>query len=367
MIYIYIVKIVCQQQVLEIDATRHRTSKEQVMNAMRTPYLLAILLVALFACQEKAEYISNEGFVYGTIYHVTYESPKGKDLQKGIEAVMNELNQSMSTFDSTSIISRVNKNEAVELDDDFLTVFTRAQEISEITDGAFDITVAPMVNIWGFGFKNKEEVTVELIDSLKNIVGYQKVWIRGDQLVKEHPNTMLDASAIAKGFACDKVANYLKQQGCKNYMVEIGGEVVAKGKNAKGNYWSIGISKPDDNDFFTEQKLKAIVELKERALATSGNYRNFYVEDGVKYAHTIDPKTGYPVQHSLLSTTVLADDCMTADAFATAFMVSGLEKSIAIAEGDHDIDVYFIYSDEDGNFKTYVSPGFKKLLKKEFE
>jgi thiamine biosynthesis lipoprotein len=210
-------------------------------------------------------------------------------------------------------------------------------------------------------------VTAELIDSLKTLVGYQKVWIENDRLVKIHPNTMLDASAIAKGFACDLVGEYLKKQGCKNYMVEIGGEVVAKGKNAKGNYWSIGISKPDDNNFFTEQKLKAIVELKERALATSGNYRNFYVEDGVKYAHTIDPKTGYPVQHSLLSTTVLAEDCMTADAFATAFMVSGLEKSIAIAEAGHGIGVYFIYSDDEGNFKTYISPGFKKMLKKEFE
>lgn len=337
------------------------------MKAMKIQYFLLILLVAFVSCQPKAQYISNEGFIYGTIYHVTYESPNGKDLEQGMEAVMNELNRSMSTFDSTSTISKVNKNEATELDEYFVTIFNRAQEISEITDGAFDITVAPMVNIWGFGFKNKEEVTVELIDSLKNIVGYQKVWIKNGQLVKEHPNTMLDASAIAKGFACDIVANYLSQQGCKNYMVEIGGEVVAKGKNAKGNYWSIGISKPDDNEFFTEQKLKAIVELKERALATSGNYRNFYVEDGVKYAHTIDPKTGYPVQHSLLSTTVLADDCMTADAFATAFMVSGLEKSIAIAEADHNIDVYFIYSDEHGNFKTYVSPGFKKLLKKEFE
>ncbi len=334
---------------------------------MKRPYFLAILLVVLFSCQQKAEYISNEGFIYGTIYHVTYESPNGKDLQKGMETVMNELNRSMSTFDSTSTISKVNKNEATTLDEHFLTVYNRAQEISEITDGAFDMTVAPMVNVWGFGFKNKEQVTAELIDSLKTVVGYQKVRIENGQFVKDHANTMLDASAIAKGFACDLVGNYLKQKGCKNYMVEIGGEVVAKGKNAKGNFWSIGISKPDDNDFFTEQKLKAIVELKERALATSGNYRNFYVENGVKYAHTIDPETGYPVQHSLLSTTVLADDCMTADAFATAFMVSGLEKSVAIAEADHNIDVYFIYSDDEGNFKTYVSPGFKKLLKKEFE
>jgi len=222
------------------------------------------------------------------------------------------------------------------------------------------------VNVWGFGFKNKEQVTPELIDSLKNIVGYKKVRLENGRLVKEHPNTMLDCSAIAKGFACDMVGEYLKKQGCKNFMVEIGGEVVALGKNEKGNYWAIGISNPNENEAFANQQLKAIVQLKDRALATSGNYRNFYVEDGVKYAHTIDPKTGYPVQHSLLSTTVLADDCMTADAFATAFMVSGLEKSIEIAEAIQEIEVYFIYSDEEGNYQTYSSPGFKQLLTKEF-
>ncbi|MHA7111171.1 FAD:protein FMN transferase [Sunxiuqinia elliptica] len=334
---------------------------------MRTHWILLLALFVFAACQQPKQYVSNEGFIYGTVYHVTYESEGGKDLQPEIEAVMNELNQSMSTFDSTSTISKVNRNEPTTLDPYFLTVFKRAQEISTITEGAFDMTVAPMVNVWGFGFKNKEQVTPELIDSLLALTGYQKVHIENGQLVKEHPNTMLDASAIAKGFACDLVADFLQQQGCENFMVEIGGEVVAHGQNAKGNAWSIGISNPNDHEFFTQQKLKAIVSLTDRALATSGNYRNFYVEDGVKYAHTIDPKTGYPVQHSLLSTTVLANDCMTADAFATSFMVSGLEKSIEIANQVDEIDVYFIYSDENGDYQTYVSPGFKKLLKKEYE
>ena len=327
-------------------------------------FFLAVLFV--ISCKPEAKYISNQGFVYGTIYHVTYESPKGKDLQEEMETAMQELNKSMSTFDSTSTISKINRNQAVKLDNYFLTVFKRAEEISKITGGAFDITVAPMVNVWGFGFKNKEQVTPELIDSLKNLVGYQKVKLQDGKLVKEHPNTMLDCSAIAKGFACDIVGDFLHAKGCENYMVEIGGEVVARGKNGKGNAWSIGISSPDENQMLADQKLKAIVELKDKALATSGNYRNFYVEDGVKYAHTIDPKTGYPVQHSLLSTTVLADNCMTADAFATAFMVSGLEKSIEIADADPEIEVYFIYSDENGAYQTYASAGFKKLLKKEF-
>jgi thiamine biosynthesis lipoprotein len=333
---------------------------------MKHSHILLFILFFLVSCKQKSQYLSDEGFIYGTVYHVTYESPKGKNLQDGMEAVMNELGNSMSTFIPASTISKINKNEDSELDKYFLTVFDKAQEVSEITGGAFDITVAPMVNVWGFGFKNKEQVTPELIDSLKNIVGYQKVRVENGRFLKEHPNTMLDASAIAKGFACDMVGEFLREKGCKSFMVEIGGEVVAKGKNAKGNYWAIGISSPDEQEYFVNQKLKAIVQLKDKALATSGNYRNFYVEDGVKYAHTIDPKTGFPVQHSLLSTTVLADDCMTADAYATAFMVSGLEKSIEIAEADRELEVYFIYSDEEGNYKTYISPGFKEMLTKEF-
>ncbi len=330
--------------------------------------LLPLLFVVLFySCSNPGKYIFNEGFIYGTIYHITYESPNGADLKNGIEAEMDNLGNSLSTFIPTSTISKINVNEDPVLDDYFLTVYNKAVEVSDVTDGAFDITVAPMVNVWGFGFKNKENVTPELIDSLKQLVGYKKIKLENGKIVKQHPNTMLDCSAIAKGFACDVVANYLKGQGCKNVMVEIGGEVVAAGKNAKGKYWNIGISRPEDDNFFDSQQLQAVVELRNKALATSGNYRNFYVEDGKKYAHTIDPKTGYPVQHSLLSTTVLADDCMTADAFATAFMVLGLEKSIEVANSRKDIEVYFIYAADDGTNKSYVSDGFKSMLQKEYE
>lgn len=334
----------------------------------RQLFIPIIIVSFLFhGCNQKAAYIFNEGMIYGTTYHVTYESPQGKDLQKGIEAEMNKLDHSMSTFNPNSTISKINQNRDTVLDDYFLTVYKKANEISGITGGAFDITIAPMVNIWGFGFKNKENVTPELIDSLKKLVGYKKIRLENGKLVKEHPDAMLDCSAIAKGFACDLVARYLKKEGCTNYMVEIGGEVVALGKNNKGRYWRIGISRPTENHFDTQENLKAIVELKDRSLATSGNYRNFYVEGGKKYAHTINPNTGYPVQHSLLSTTVLADDCMTADAFATGFMVLGIEKSIEVSASRNDIEVFFIYSDEKGQYKTYASEGFKPLIAEEFE
>lgn len=335
---------------------------------MRVKFMLfAAVIFLISACNQKSSYLTNQGFIYGTIYTIKYESPDGKDLQTGIELELNKLNHSLSTFDSLSVISKVNKNEEVELDDYFLTVYNRAMEVSEITDGAFDITVAPMVNVWGFGFKHKEQVTDELIDSLKAIVGYKKIRILDHKVVKDHPNTMLDCSAIAKGFAVDMVGNYLAGEGCVNYMVEIGGEVVAHGVNAKGKCWSIGVSKPVDDISPASQDLKAIVSLKNKALATSGNYRNFYVQDGRKYAHTIDPKTGYPVQHSLLSSTVLAADCMTADAFATSFMVLGLEEAEKIVNQIDGLEAYFIYSGENGEMKTWFSEGFREMLDKELD
>ncbi len=329
---------------------------------MNFKYLIILLFpVVLVSCGNKSKYVFNEGFVFGTIYHIVYESPEGKDLSKGIEEEMAKLGNSFSTFIDTSVISKVNKNEPVKLDSHFLKVFNKAMEVSEKTDGAFDITVMPMVNAWGFGFKNKEKITPELIDSLKKIVGYKKIALENGKIVKQYPATMLDCSAIAKGYSCDVIGEFLESKGCKNYMVEIGGEVVAKGVNKKGKLWSIGISDPDESAFFT-QELQAIVQLSDRALATSGNYRNFYVEDGKKYAHTIDPKTGYPVQHSLLSATVLAANCMTADAYATAFMVMGLEKGVELSKQIPEIDVYFIYADTDGMNKIYMSDSFKSML-----
>jgi len=237
-------------------------------------------------------------------------------------------------------------------------------EISEITDGAFDITAGPMVNAWGFGPEDKKKMTQEIVDSLKNITGYQKIQLKDGRIVKENPNMKIDMSAVAKGFTCDLLGDFLKEKGCQNYMVEIGGEVVAKGKNEKGRVWTIGISKPDETSFFASGDLQAKVQLPENSLATSGNYRNFYEENGKRYAHTIDPQTGYPVQHSLLSTTVLADDCMTADAFATAFMVMGLDKSIEIASQHPEIKVYFIYAGDDGKNQVYLSEDFKEHLLK---
>ena len=329
---------------------------------MKFRFLLVFVFFVFFSCEQPAKYIYNEGYIYGTNYHIVYESPNGKDLHEKIELELNRYNSIFSTFDSTSVISKVNNNQPVEPGDVFLTCYKRSMEIAEITNGAFDITAGPMVNAWGFGPEDRRKMTQEIVDSLKNITGYQKIEFMDGRIVKDNPNMKLDMSAIAKGYTCDLISNFLAEKGCENFMVEIGGEVVAKGKNEKGRVWTIGISKPDEMAFFASTDLQAKVKLPENALATSGNYRNFYIENGQKFAHTIDPKSGYPVQHSLLSATVLAGNCMDADAFATAFMVLGLEKSIEIASQIPELKVYFIYADGEGENQVYLSESFKEHL-----
>lgn len=333
---------------------------------IRISFPILVMLI-LFSCNTKktnSKYISNEGFIYGTIYHITYESPDGNDLKDGIEKELNILDRSVSTFNKESVLSKVNRNEDVVLDNYFTKVFNKAIEVSEISEGAFDVTVAPLVNAWGFGFKTKENVTSSLIDSILNFVGYQKVKIENNIIIKDDPRTMLDFSAIAKGYAVDVAGDYLRSMGCKNYMVEIGGEVVARGINKEGKVWRIGINKPKDNEPITPSELEAIIFLPDKAIATSGNYRNFYIENGKKYAHTINPHTGYPVDHNLLSASIIADDCMTADAYATACMVLGVEKTLKMSSKVPGIEIMLIYSDEEGNNQIKFTKGFEKYIEK---
>ena len=274
------------------------------------------------------------------------------------ESLLKDVDNSLSTFNTNSTISLVNKNMQVELDSMFLYVFHLAQQVAETTTGAFDITVAPAVNAWGFGFKNAETIDNDLIDSLKQIVGYQMVKEENGAIVKEDNRIMLDCSAIAKGFGCDVVAALFDSVGIADYMVEIGGEIVVKGLNSKGSDWRIGISKPTDDSLATETELQTVLELTNRAMATSGNYRNFYYKDGKKYAHTIDPATCRPVNHNLLSVTVLAENCAVADAYATAMMVLGLERSLELCKELENIDAYFIYQDNEGVIQICTTPDF---------
>ena len=314
-----------------------------------------------FSCQDKKEYFEESGTVFHTLYHIKYEAPQL--LTEQIDAELQKFNLSLNPFNPNSIIAKVNRNEAVEVDEWFKEVFNKSMEVSKNSEGVFDITCAPFINVWGFGFSKKDSVTPQMIDSLKTFVGYQKVHLEGNQVVKEDPRLLLNCSAIAKGYACDVVARLLEKEGIENYMIDIGGEVVMKGVNPNGICWRIGINIPEDDSTNTKNNYDEIVQLcKKGAIATSGNYRNFYIKDGKKYAHTIDPRTGYPSEQNILSATIVANDCITADAYATAFMAMGLDKAKEMAASLPEIEYYIIYADENGKHQIDYSEGMLQYL-----
>lgn len=328
----------------------------------QSAFLLFLIIgtIIIVRQQRTTPYQKDSGFIFGTIYNITYQNDK--NLKKEIEDELHKVDNSLSPFNKQSIISKINRNENVIADEMFTNVFTLAEQISSETDGAFDITVAPLVNAWGFGFENKINPTKETIDSLKQLIGYQRVSLIDGKIKKEDPRIMLDCSAIAKGYASDVIADFLRSKGINNFMVEIGGEIVTSGINDKRLPWKIGVTKPIDDSLNTHQEIQTVLNVTNKAMATSGNYRNFYYKNGKKYAHTIDPRTGYPVQHSILSATVLANNCATADAYATAFMVMGIDKAKKVLANHNEIMVYFIYSDTKGNNAVWYSPSLRDKI-----
>ncbi|MCD8166996.1 MAG: FAD:protein FMN transferase [Bacteroides sp.] len=314
---------------------------------------LAVASFFIIKNNKEAEYRTNQGLIFGTVYNMTYQYTE--DLQPEIDTLLQQFNRSLSPFLESSVISKVNRNEEVVTDSFFTYVFKRSLEISRLTDGAFDITIAPLVNAWGFGFKKSEWIDSTLVDSLLQFTGYEKIRMDNNQVIKTDPHIMITCSAIAKGYATDVIANFLSGRGIKNFMVEIGGEVVVKGENPTGEAWKIGINAPIEDAASMESELQSVLQLTDCGLATSGNYRNFYYKDGIKYAHTIDPRTGYPVQQDILSATVIAADCLTADALATAFMVMGLEQVKVFLATHPEIDAYLIYTDDEGNTQDFYT------------
>ncbi len=303
-------------------------------------------------------YQHNKGFIFGTVYNITYQSDK--NLEKEIIRELDKVDASLSPFNEKSIISKINRNEEAVVDNYFYDVFNLAMQISEDTNGAFDITVAPIVNAWGFGFKSGSSPTNQYIDSLKQFIGYKKVRINKDKhVVKQDERIMLDCSAIAKGYGSDVVARLFNAKGIKNYMIEIGGEIVASGLSDKRLPWKIGITKPSEDSLGTSNELQTILNITDCAMATSGNYRNFYYKNGKRYAHTIDPRTGYPIQHNILSATVIAKSCAQADAYATSFMVLGLEEAKKILERHPQLLAYLIYTNKDNEYEVWHSPALK--------
>ena len=327
--------------------------------------IVSIWLVCLLfvSCSPQKVYFEERGTIFRTFYQIKYESDKV--LTDKIYAELQAFDLSLNPFNPHSILAKVNRNEEVEVDQWFTVVFNKAMEVSERSNGAFDVTAAPLINLWGFGFEQTDSISSEVIDSLKAFVGYRKVWLEGRHLIKADPRIILNFSAIAKGYACDVMATLLEREGVENYMVDIGGEIAAKGKNVQGDCWQIGINEPEDETTYLRNAYKEIVRLCDKCgLATSGNYRNYYIKDGKKYGHTIDPLTGYPAEQNILSATIVMPDCMTADAYATAFMVMGVEAGCRMAEQIPEIEYYLIYSDEEGALQIKYSTGMSSKLVK---
>ena len=334
--------------------------KNEIMNKNR--FIIGLFFLNTLSFFSQNQLIKMEGYAQGSTYHITYIDKQNRDFQPDIEKILVDFDSSVSTYIPNSIISRINSNQKnVVVDNYFITCFNKAKEVWQNTHGAFDPTVYPLVNAWGFGPGKKQKIEKTKIDSILKFVGFNLIKLKGNKVVKKDPRVALDFNAFAQGYSVDVVSEFLNSKGITSYIVEIGGEVYAKGKNINNEFWKIGIEKPIDNKE-SENPLKAIVNLENLAIATSGNYRRFIIEDGVKYAHHLDPKTGYPTKNNLLSASIIAKECITSDAYATGILVMGLEKAKVFLESHPEIQAYLIYSDEKGNYQVFETPGLNSIV-----
>lgn len=325
-------------------------------------YSIFILFNIFIFSTKKKEGIKIEGKAQGTTYHITYFDNQNRDFHPEIIKILKDFDLSVSTYIPNSIISRINSNqENVIVDKYFIACFNKAKEVWKNTDGAFDPTIYPLSNAYGFGPSKKQKIEKTRIDSILKFVGFQFIQLKGNKIIKKDPRVALDFNAFAQGYSVDVVSSFLNSKGIKSYIVEIGGEIYAKGRNFDGEKWKIGIEKPIDNKE-TENPLKAIAKLENMAISTSGNYRRFFMEDGQKIVHHIDPKTGYPTKNNLLSASIFAKECITSDANATGVLVLGLEKAKVFLKKHPELEAYLIYSDDKGNYQIYETPGLKSIV-----
>lgn len=319
--------------------------------------ILALLIIFLVSCNNKEPKNTKlSGQVFGTSYSVIYNSYE--NYEKQFDSLFYVINKSMSTYIENSDISKINRNEAVEVNEHFTNVFKTSKTIYDVTSGAFDPTIGAVVNAWDFGPEGKIVSLDSLkIDSLMLSVGLDKVKLRRNAISKQNLNTYLDFNAIAKGYAVDVIATYLESQNVNDYLVEIGGEIRCKGMNKeKQSNWMVGIDKPN---FDGSQSVIKAINLIDGAMATSGTYRKFKLDaEGNRYAHIIDTKTGYPSKTNVLSVSVIANDCMTADAYATAFQAMGINKVSELLKTHPELKVFFIFENESKELETLTLNGF---------
>jgi len=335
------------------------------MKVLRLIALYILVLLLAFSCHRpsKLKKLVLEGETQGTYYAITYYDEEGRNLQKSVDSLLSVIDNSMSLWVDSSLISRINRGDTTAVPDDhFIYNFLLAKEVSAATDGYFDFTIGPLVSAWGFHRKNKLAMNDRIIDSLRELVDYRQVKLENKRIIKADPRISFDFNAIAQGYTVDVMAELLDGFGIKHYIVDIGGEIYARNRKPDGSSWRVGIETPaaDKND---ERKIEKVVFLENKGLSTSGSYRKYYEQDGKRFSHSIDPKTGYPVQHNLMSVSVLADNAAIADAYSTAFMVMGIGKALEIIPYLGGIEVFFIYF-EDGQYKTKATPGMESLMEK---
>ena len=341
------------------------------------PFLLFILLANFaFACSNnsndnksnkdtlpslKGQYVHFTGNTQGTTFSIKYKIMTDSIKLPEFSALFNKVDNSMSEYVDSSIVSRINRNDTtVRTDNLFNTVYKASVKVYKQTDGYFDITVAPLVKAWGFLPSAKIKLDQAKVDSLKQLVGMNKIKLVNNQIIKDDPRIQLDLNSIAQGFSVDYISIFLESKNITDYMVEIGGEVRTKGLNDKGELWKVGVDNPVGSE--EDRGLQTILALSGKSVTTSGSYRKFFEENGVKYSHTINPKTGYPTHHNLLSVSIIADCATIADGYDTPIMVMGFEKGKEFVEKHPFLDAYFIYSDEKGELKIWQSKGMAKYI-----
>lgn len=330
------------------------------MKITRWAFALLFFSATIFNAQN--DILKIEGTAQGTTYHISYADKDHRDLQPEIEKILADFDKSVSTYLPSSIISRINANEKnVLVDAYFIACFNKAKEVWKNTNGAFDPTVYPLVNAWGFGPGKKQKIEKHRIDSILRFVGFDLIKLKKNKIIKKDKRVALDFNAFAQGYSVDVISEFLTSKGIRSYLVEIGGEVYAHGKKPNGDNWMVGIEKPIDNKTF-QNPLKAYARLENMAIATSGNYHRFIIENGIKYAHHIDPKTGYPTKNNLLSASIFSKECITSDANATGVLVMGLEKAKEFLKHHPELEAYLIYSDDKGNYQVYETPGIKNIV-----
>ena len=328
---------------------------------MKKILLLMIGLTVLASCGKQPKKMVLQGQAQGSYYAVTYYDSLGRNFQRDIDSIFHAVDVSVNLWVDTSVISKVNRNEDVTLDAIFIDNFNIAQEAARLSDGYFDPTISPIVAAWGFSYKHGDSITPQLIDSLKALVDYHKVHIKDGKVVKENPAMTLDFNAVAQGYTSDMIAAFLDSRGIKNYLVDTGGEIMAKGGKPNGQPWIVGIEKPAES-MNSEQVVQTRLALRDKGLVTSGSTRKYVERDGKRYSHCIDPHTGYPVEHQALSVTVLAETSVWADALASICMVMGMQQSLPLIESMDGVEAYYIFVNEKGELETFATEGFRKLI-----